>query len=601
MTNLLSIRKANKVRLAFSDLATPHRKDGGVHMRIRHISVRNFRGIKELDWALGVSSIFCLIGPGDSTKSTILEAIRRVFHPQWNLQFDDADFYDCSEVNSISIIVTLGALPDEFRDLRKYGYWLSGWDKKSQKTSIDPGDYLEDALRVRLTVREDLRPHWSVVKKDEDEGVEFRPNDRSKVAVSLIGTFSDRHLSWARGSILNQLTESEDVSTSLAHAGRAAKSALEERRESHLGPFDEAADKAESTARALGVRVSNSYKSQLDTDAVNVRVGGLSLHDGDMPLRQLGLGSKRMLTIGMQKEALQTPHITLFDEVEIGLEPHRIARLVSHLKEDANGQYFLTTHSPTVLRELTVQDLHIVHCFDGAVEVIPADKPGLSCTIQGKIRAGAEAFLAPKVIVCEGATEIGFIRGLDDHWIGEDRPSMAYQGVWRYNAGSGNKVRETAQAFKELHYDVAVMVDSDQPKDFSEDDAAALTGENICVVTWKGKLSIEERVFLDLPWAGVLEAFNLASSLNPEPHRVLDQVRSKYGLGFDSNVSTWADSERLRVALGSAAKASKWFKSVTKGRQWADTVVPHLSDLGVDSDLRALLDQLRTWVDRDAG
>ena len=108
------------MRLAFSDLVTLHRKDGSVHMRIRHISVRNFRGIKELDWALGTNDIFCLIGAGDSTKSTILEAIRRVFHPQWNLQFDDADFYKCLEGNSISIIVTLCELPDEFRDLGKY-------------------------------------------------------------------------------------------------------------------------------------------------------------------------------------------------------------------------------------------------------------------------------------------------------------------------------------------------------------------------------------------------------------------------------------------------------------------------------------------------
>ena len=569
-------------------------------MRIRHISIRNFRGIKELDWTLGTNEVFCLIGSGDSKKSTILEAIRRVFHPQWNLQFGEADFYECLETNSISIIATLGDIPEDFRDLRRYGYCLSGWDAKHQKISRDPGDDLEDVLRVCLTVRGDLRPLWTVVKGDEDKGVEFRPKDRSKVAVSLIGTFSDRHLSWARGSILNQLIESEDAPSSLAHAGRAAKSALEEKRASHLVPFDEAAGIAESTARALGVRVADSYKSHLDSDAVNVRVGGLSLHDGDMPLRQLGLGSKRMLMIGMQKEALQSPHITLFDEVEIGLEPHRIARLVSHLKTDSTGQYFLTTHSPTVLRELTVQDLHIVHCVDGAVEVIPADKPGLSDTIQGKIRGGAEAFLASKVIVCEGATEIGFIRGLDEHWIGEDRPSMAYQGVWRYNASSGKRVRETAEAFKELHYQVAVVVDSDVPGDFSEKDAAALTDKNICVVTWEGELSIEKRIFSDLPWAGVLDCFELASSLNSEPQRVLNQVRSQYGSELDSDTAKWTDSAELRVALGSAAHSSRWFKSVTKGKQWADTVAAHISDLGVETDLSAQLVKLRDWIDCDA-
>jgi hypothetical protein len=224
----------------------------------------------------------------------------------------------------------------------------------------------------------------------------------------------------------------------------------------------------------------------------------------------------------------------------------------------------------------------------------------LSDTIQGKIRGGAEAFLASKVIVCEGATEIGFIRGLDEHWIGEDRPSMAYQGVWRYNASSGKRVRETAEAFKELHYQVAVVVDSDVPGDFSEKDAAALTDKNICVVTWEGELSIEKRIFSDLPWAGVLDCFELASSLNSEPQRVLNQVRSQYGSELDSDTAKWTDSAELRVALGSAAHSSRWFKSVTKGKQWADTVAAHISDLGVETDLSAQLVKLRDWIDCDA-
>ena len=61
------------------------------------------------------------------------------------------------------------------------------------------------------------------------------------------------------------------------------------------------------------------------------------LPDREMPLRQLGLGSKRMLTTGLQKKTLHAPHVTLFDEVEIGLEPYRIARLIEHLKTDATG------------------------------------------------------------------------------------------------------------------------------------------------------------------------------------------------------------------------------------------------------------------------
>src|SRR5260370_2703280 len=106
-------------------------------MRIRHLSIRNFRGIRELDWALPNKTLFCLIGRGDSTKSTILEALRRVFHPQWNLAFDDADFHQCKPENTIKIEVFLGDLPDTFRDLESYGHWLTGWDPTASRCRIE--------------------------------------------------------------------------------------------------------------------------------------------------------------------------------------------------------------------------------------------------------------------------------------------------------------------------------------------------------------------------------------------------------------------------------------------------------------------------------
>ena len=86
-------------------------------MRIRRISIKNFRGIRQLVWNVPDSALLCLIGRGDSTKSTILEALRRVFHPQWNLGFDDADFFQCDPANTICIDATVGNIPDQFRDL----------------------------------------------------------------------------------------------------------------------------------------------------------------------------------------------------------------------------------------------------------------------------------------------------------------------------------------------------------------------------------------------------------------------------------------------------------------------------------------------------
>ena len=117
--------------------------------------------------------------------------MRRVFFPQWNLAFEDADFYKCNPKNAITIEVVLGNIPDDFYDLGKYGHWLCGWNSVKLQREDDPGEGLEEALWVRLRIMENLEPSWSVIKNDGDDGVSFKWNDRAKAAVSLIGVVSD--------------------------------------------------------------------------------------------------------------------------------------------------------------------------------------------------------------------------------------------------------------------------------------------------------------------------------------------------------------------------------------------------------------------------
>lgn len=112
-------------------------------MKIRKIVIKNFRGVKELEWNLPAADIICLIGKGDSSKSTILEAIRYTFHPQWNLAFSDSDFYQCRIADCINIEITIGNLHEDFCALNKYGLHLRGWDATTRKLEDEPDDHLE--------------------------------------------------------------------------------------------------------------------------------------------------------------------------------------------------------------------------------------------------------------------------------------------------------------------------------------------------------------------------------------------------------------------------------------------------------------------------
>ena len=550
-----------------------------------------------MEWNLPDQNIFCLIGKGDSAKTTILEAIRCAFSPQWNLAFNDSDFYLCKTNNPIQIEIVVGDLPDEFCSERKYGAHLRGWEKNTFTLHDEPNDQDEVVLSVHLSVAKDLEPKWKIVTARNPDGVDFKAADRSKVNVGVIGSYSEKQLTWAAGTALAKITESDNLNESLVDATRAARSSLDGQRAAVLKSFDAAAAKSEVVAKRLGIPVDDSFKAHLDLSSISIRVGGLTLHDGDMPLRQLGLGSRRMLLCGIQKENLEERHITLFDELELGLEPHRIARLIKHITDDATGQYFLTTHSPPVLRELTANQLHVVHKLAGNVKVVATSGKGLEgLNIQGYVRSSAEAFLSMKVVACEGATEVGFLRGLDNYWVTSGLTPMSYLGTVLLDACGASKIKGLATGFKALHYDVCVVADGDAPKLFSPQDAEDLTNQAIEVIMWSEQLALEQRAMFDLPWTSVLASVNLAKDLG---HSVHDNVRSKLNVVLDPDIMNWPDSPDLRKAIGNAAKAKlPWFKTIADAQCWFETIAPAFDDPDFKKrELATKLNRLRTWVD----
>ena len=102
----------------------------------------------------------------------------------------------------------------------------------------------------------------------------------------------------------------------------------------------------------------------LDSHSVSIGEGAIALHsEAGIPLRSLGTGSSRLLVTGLQRAAAESAPIALVDEVEYGLEPHRLMRLLDSLgaKETPPPlQAFLTTHSPVALRELSGEQLLVV-------------------------------------------------------------------------------------------------------------------------------------------------------------------------------------------------------------------------------------------------
>lgn len=132
-------------------------------------------------------------------------------------------------------------------------------------------------MSVRLTVGKRLEPKWVVYTDRTPEGVAFKSADRNKVAVGMIGAYSEKQLSWSTGTALAKLTEAQSLTELLATASRTVRTSLDDVREESLKNFDAAATKSQGIARILGVPVLEGYKAHLDLSSINLKVGGLAL------------------------------------------------------------------------------------------------------------------------------------------------------------------------------------------------------------------------------------------------------------------------------------------------------------------------------------
>jgi AAA domain, putative AbiEii toxin, Type IV TA system/AAA ATPase domain len=378
-------------------------------MQIRELQIENFRGISSLVWRPS-SSLVCIVGSGDAGKSTILDAIEVTLSPRW-LQVTDADFPGCDTTKTIEITVTVGELPEEALKEGCMGLHLRGWSKGGQLHDEPEGDD-EPVASVRLTIDGSLEPVWEVVT-DRAEPRALSGRDRGLFGVVRLGGDADRHLTWGHGSALARLSGEKGKSAAvLADAYRRARELVAS---GSLAGLNTVAQEVYEAAVSLGAYSKAAYTPGLDTQRASMSLGALALHDVAIPVRLAGLGTRRLVALAIQRLAVPEGAIVLIDELEHGLEPHRIRRVLRELRgarEAVTGQLghvIMTTHAAVTITELEAMQLSVAVKKAGVVEMRAPD-----ASLQAVVRRVPEAFLARRVVVCEGKTEVGLLRALRD-------------------------------------------------------------------------------------------------------------------------------------------------------------------------------------------
>lgn len=535
-------------------------------VQIRKVIARNFRGIKATDWVLPKNRFVCLVGPGDSTKTSLLDVIGLVLTPRWNVQFSDADFHGCETEEPIVLQVVIGDLPARMLSQESYGYDLAGLMPTGELVH-DPLDGSEPCVIVQLQVADTLEPVWSVVRPgEENESMPIRGSAREDFGLFRVDERIETHLRWGRSSALSRLTAQEaadgGAGAAVTSAHRAARTAVFE---SPAGALHAAAAMVAEAAAKIGGADLSQLRPGLDPTSSS-STNALLLHNGSIPLTGHGLGTRRLISLAIQEKAYTAGEIVLIDEIEYGLEPHRLHHLLRHLKqrtENGAGQVIITTHSPLAVEALRAEDISVVRGEDGhtSVQAVPADLNN----VRGTLRSAPSALLARRVVVCEGKTEMGIVRRFLQHWdiqrSARGKASHAAMGTAQSDGNGSTTAPARALVLRQLGYPALLIIDHDDSG--SDPGVAAAVAEGAEAVRWQNGNALEDEIAASLSPAGLADLVALAADIRSEESvcsAVADRLPGATTIsGLDP--SAWLPPDRpfdeVRTAIGAAAKGKK--------------------------------------------
>ncbi|WP_295413649.1 AAA family ATPase [uncultured Thiodictyon sp.] len=306
----------------------------------------------------------------------------------------------------------------------------------------------------------------------------------------------------------------------------------------------------------------------------------------EAPLRLAGLGTRRLATLAIQKSGITEGAIVIVDEIEHGLEPHRIIGAIAQLKADQVnavnhrtpvGQVLMTTHSDVALAEAGAESLRVVATIRPSRQATIA-KPSSPSPIQALMRFTPRALFARRVLVTEGNTEIGMLLGIRENWPARHANKPIEQLGVAIADGNGEQACSMALALGSLGYLTAIYRDSDTT--LSSDNQAALIADAISVFEYGSGLNTEQAIFSAANDDLVQELLIYARSERGDnaindnlkikiPELTIEVIRGNFNVW---KASTNLNGQQLREAISEVAARKKWFKDQRIGRGLAPMV-----------------------------
>lgn len=393
--------------------------DRGKAVRIRKLEIQRFRGIDKL--TLYPSERTVILGPNNSCKSTVLEALDLLLH--WTRGRPrpgplEVDYFNRGVEAEFEIEAVLGDLPTGLRaDAHAH---LEGWVSGVREVVPQPdGGDIEPCLRIRVRGTPD-QEHAHEYAKLESEGARITGKIRAQFGWVYDGRSRDPawQLQFYQGGLLDRLFSEIDPGPGLQNLRDALTegAALVNQDKAVSGILAELG----GDLAALGLGFGNRnplFEAGPVTSRELLQTLRLAMPDAEgfsIPIGRQGRGVQRLLLVSVLLRLARVSHrpvIAGFEEPEEALEPIRQAQIAAMIEAipQSGGQIFVVTHSPEVVRAFHVDDLILLARSDQSViarplgeAVTPAVRQAYERRLDGPVVRG---LFAPLPLVVEGPSD----------------------------------------------------------------------------------------------------------------------------------------------------------------------------------------------------